>query len=540
MQIDGKRTLITNKGYTHDIMNEVSNTYVRYWKQCADIAKFLTRSNEYYTCKAIFWYISNKVKYLEDIGEQKIKTPARLLHDGNGDCKSYAIFIASCLRCLGIPAVFRYVSFGDNDIPTHVYIVTKSGIIIDPVERVNGKPVFNYASDFNNKIDIDIMQPTIISRLSGTENNEDINSIIESYQMYEGSEPFVFNTIAQNWINSEIDLHLTLLNSNVDNAEKIQILNYIDRLIVLKRLYYVAKDNNVLMAKMACVMQQMEDENKFVSHSLNDADRVDNLRALNSYAKKTFTSLKVADGRGRIFDWVKANVIDNNHNDLTDKQINSYNDFLKTKVAINGKISDADRRAIENKFKQSGLYFSYAFLSDNFVNNHKEYFAILRKRIMASRMINGFANDVRTFMNKKSLENILLSGAIQQANGNQPDKNIANFIEEKRKSKIGEPISLGVVGVISIITAIVGLLGTVLDLMTKIFGRKSVTPTQIQMAKIQEADFIAGNIGGQAGTDQQNSGVRNNLFGSNAQFPIMAIGAIFLGYLFFSKKNDKQ
>ena len=155
---DGKSLLVSNAGDNRTVINTVCSVLQDSWMTCRDIVLHLNQLSVYDACNSIFWYVVENVRYKEDPGNnQFIKTPARLLADGVGDCKSMAIFIASCLRCLNIPCVLRFVSFNHKPIYTHVYVVAYDkgdSIILDPVERVNGKPVFNYAQKFNLKKDI--------------------------------------------------------------------------------------------------------------------------------------------------------------------------------------------------------------------------------------------------------------------------------------------------------------------------------------------------------------------------------------------------
>lgn len=155
---DGKSLLVSNSGDNRTVINTVCSVLQDSWLTCRDIVLHLNQLSVYDACNSIFWYVVENVRYLEDPGNnQYIKTPARLLADGVGDCKSMAIFIASCLRCLHIPCVLRFVSFTNKPIYTHVYVVAEyagSEIIIDPVERVNGQPVFDYAQNYQLKKDI--------------------------------------------------------------------------------------------------------------------------------------------------------------------------------------------------------------------------------------------------------------------------------------------------------------------------------------------------------------------------------------------------
>ena len=150
MIAEGINRLVTNRGGNADVISAVKEVFEQYRNSVSNDVQDLRVETFYNKCLNIFYYVLDNVRYQEDFGVyQLVKTPARLISDGVGDCKSMAIFIASCLWCLGCDVVrFRFVSFDNSNIYTHVYVVaTHNGetITIDPVERINGQPVFNYA-----------------------------------------------------------------------------------------------------------------------------------------------------------------------------------------------------------------------------------------------------------------------------------------------------------------------------------------------------------------------------------------------------------
>lgn len=111
-------------------------------------------------CQAIYGYMINHTQYLLDKdGEQLIKSPARFLADGTGDCKTYTMFIASCLHCLEIPCIVRFVNFDGGNQYTHVYPVAideqGNEIVMDACELdEQGVPYYDYARRFAKKKDI--------------------------------------------------------------------------------------------------------------------------------------------------------------------------------------------------------------------------------------------------------------------------------------------------------------------------------------------------------------------------------------------------
>lgn len=111
-------------------------------------------------CRAVFSYLARNVRYkIDPYGVQWIKTPARLLRDGQGDCKSFTMFIASCLHCLGVPVIVRFVNFDGGYQFTHVYPVAidewGNEIVLDACETdKENQPIYGYARPYKNKKDI--------------------------------------------------------------------------------------------------------------------------------------------------------------------------------------------------------------------------------------------------------------------------------------------------------------------------------------------------------------------------------------------------
>jgi hypothetical protein len=117
------------------------------------VAQMKDKSNQFKgkteaeTCKKIFDYLKNQINYKADGAEQMVKLPSGLIRTRQGDCKSYSVFTSAVLTNLGIPHKLVYASYDPNDsTPTHIYVVTNKGCIID---AVYGK--FNAEKKASNK-----------------------------------------------------------------------------------------------------------------------------------------------------------------------------------------------------------------------------------------------------------------------------------------------------------------------------------------------------------------------------------------------------
>ena len=100
------------------------------------LARKLRGANDYATSQNIFNWVLTNIKYKQDGSSQVIKLPSALMIVKEGDCKSMALLTASLLINNGITPKFVYTSYKQNDpTPSHIYVETDSGIILDPVWR---------------------------------------------------------------------------------------------------------------------------------------------------------------------------------------------------------------------------------------------------------------------------------------------------------------------------------------------------------------------------------------------------------------------
>lgn len=149
MVADGKNTLMS-VGVNDDVIACELACYEKWKNQPRELVQDLVGSVDE-KCEAIFGYLTDNVVYkLDDAGNQYIKSPARLLADGCGDCKSLTMFIACCLHCLGIEHIIRFVNYDGGKQYTHVYPVAidecGKEIVLDACEKdADGVILYDYA-----------------------------------------------------------------------------------------------------------------------------------------------------------------------------------------------------------------------------------------------------------------------------------------------------------------------------------------------------------------------------------------------------------
>lgn len=466
-QAEHKDTIINRQGKTKDIMQAVVDCYNSDYAQVQELADNLPGNDTLSRCRAVFDFVDKNIKYqIDPLQKQWIRTPARLWSDGEGDCKSFSIFICSCLRCMGIPHLFRFAAYEGNSDPTHVYAVAidESGkeIIVDPVYRdENGKAVFNKECPYTKKIDM--KGTTEISRLSGP----GIGYFTETEMIeIEGKEylprveqDFLINLNALN----------TLYKGAVaakDAAFANRIENLMDVATVAILLYEYSEDGFGDVEKGISCLRVMYDEGAFnqpVGTTNEQRSQVMNIM-VSAIVQKS------------------ANVIANEEDidyllETTGISTPGFDasEFLGSDVAVGrasyrqmraaslsgSKPTQAEINKIEQTLTTNAEYFMYSFIPDSRVSEFSHLPVVLEKRAY-----------YKDFYNKLNKNNVLTQeqalSVVNSAIYSKYGYSGPIFLIMIRDGKI--PV-VGKAGFLSILTAIAGLISAIGALLSKIFGK---------------------------------------------------------------------
>ena len=130
-------------------------------------AQCLRGKDDYETLRNVWRFVKYNVRYKTDRpGKEIVKSPAALFELRSGDCKSFSISEAALLRALGFKGIrYRFTSYKNNKVVTHVYIVVKSGgedVILDAVYGV-----FDQEDNYKWKKDLPASQRFKNSAISG-------------------------------------------------------------------------------------------------------------------------------------------------------------------------------------------------------------------------------------------------------------------------------------------------------------------------------------------------------------------------------------
>lgn len=171
-------------GITNDIMHSIMRVYRESNHQAQALGKSFAQGNEMERVRNVFAFVKRFVAYqLDPAGVQNIPEPSRTVAQGYSDCKGYAILTSALLNHAGVSTMIRFVSFKNDNKPTHVYTVArlKNGqlVAVDPcLASVGQEQPHTFQRDYMAQIN-QISGPATDYVASPTINPEESDAITE-------------------------------------------------------------------------------------------------------------------------------------------------------------------------------------------------------------------------------------------------------------------------------------------------------------------------------------------------------------------------
>lgn len=464
-QAEHKDTIINRQGKTKDIMHAVVDCYNSDYAQVQELADNLPGNDTLSRCRAVFDFVDKNIKYqIDPLQKQWIRTPARLWSDGEGDCKSFSIFICSCLRCMGIPHLFRFAAYEGNSDPTHVYAVAidESGkeIIVDPVYRdESGKAVFNKECPYTKKIDM--KGTTEISRLSGP----GIGYFTET-EMIEIQGKEYLPRVEQDFL-----INLNALNTLYkgaiaakDAAFANRIENLMDVATVAILLYEYSEDGFGDVEKGISCLRVMYDEGAFnqpVGTTNEQRSQVMNIM-VSAIVQKSADVIANEEDIDYLLETTGISTPGFDASEFLGSDVAvgraSYRQMRAASLS-GSKPTQAEINKIEQTLTTNAEYFMYSFIPDSRVSEFSHLPVVLEKRAY-----------YKDFYNKLNKNNVLTQeqalSVVNSAIYSRYGYSGPIFLIMIRDGKIP------VVGdIFSIITVVAGLISAIGALLSKIFGK---------------------------------------------------------------------
>lgn len=448
MKIKNVNKVITTNGRTSDIINVVMIAYdVESDPQIRTLAEKLKADTVYKTCRNVWQYLIDNVNYRADSdgdNGEMIRTPARLIHDRTGDCKSYSLFTAVVLRFLGIPHVFRFTSYNGKPEATHVYVVAYDGtdeIIIDAVAAVQLNTDFNIEKKYSYKCDM-ANGGTKISYLAGFKEAAKMGSMDNSsddrYSVWLNGRSERDITPGHAFLFAQYDLLLEEINIAPD-PDKAPLYNQLALVSAMLWAYDYTNGDSASLDDMAVIISGLVKEGLFNSRDIS------------------------AGARDEWFDLILREIDYKYVNNSLPSSIDlfTYNWLLKNVIHENNYPADAAVAGIggftplSDGLKKAGIYFIYMFIPESELKLYPSVVASKRAKQIA---VFNFVHKVDIFHSADTVRNLFRSGIIARTK-RTPEQYLYNLRKQNVKS-IGAITEILIIAslVIGVITGLISLI----------------------------------------------------------------------------------
>lgn len=152
---NGKTTIAKNNAKTKDIIEALCAVVPIAVDQCkGQVEQVINKTgNPLIDAESCCRYIRSNVKYEADgFSEQNIQLPGRMFSGTKkADCKSFSLAFVGMMGAMGYDCGFRFASYRENKIPTHVYnfvICNGKKYTFDAcIENLKESPRYTYIKD---------------------------------------------------------------------------------------------------------------------------------------------------------------------------------------------------------------------------------------------------------------------------------------------------------------------------------------------------------------------------------------------------------
>lgn len=449
MIIKNINQVLTPDGNTSDIIHAVMYAYdIENDPQIKELAFELKAETVEQTCNNIFDYLINNIHYRADSDTGKgemVRSPARLIYEGSGDCKSYSLLTAVVLRWLGIPHFFRFVSYNKEKQATHVYVVAQNNIVIDAVAGSQlhypfGKEVpYTYRCDMYNSM-------TKISYLAGFKPGTSIGQTRrigstdtdDIYRVDTSGEHESDITPGKSYLYSEYDLTLEHIYAAKSDGEISDLYNQLAVWSCLLWAYDFVNGDTSELDQMCVIIAAMSANGDFAGDGTDITAR-----------ETWFETLK-----GKIQGYFQ----NENYPDKINAEF--YQSLLDNVVHQNEKIEfKADNisgisgwNPLGDALKKAGIYFLYIFIPESDLS---KYPSSVAKKKKIQKTFFDLINAVDIFHNAATIKNYFSAGILART-GYAP----LDYLAEIKKTNIKGVAGVGVLleTIATVISIVIGLL----------------------------------------------------------------------------------
>jgi hypothetical protein len=266
--------------------------------------------------------------------------------------------------------------------------------------------------------------------------------------------PFYEKSKAQNYLDSEIDMRLSLLNYKVTASN----LNKLDIVMVAQRLYQSGYNDS----KGASILQAMYDDGLLENTNKSDIWRDENL-ALLLDAIPGYAATVTQNVTGDLYYWYRNNIGANDIY-LSSSTQNVFAEAME-KSGISGTNDTQD--ALIATVKESAFSFLYILADQTYINElaaaNRE---VLLKQKNEQKQYTDFCNGFAQSLSETTIRNYLVTG-FYEASGLSPDEYIRKFAVNGILPPIYIAPKIGVIDWLALITIIVSAIKSLYDFFVR-------------------------------------------------------------------------
>lgn len=349
-----------------------------------------------------------------------------------------------------------------------------------------------------------------VYKCSGIGRVDDIEG--SKYQYYTGLTNEATNTVAFNYLLARIN-GLIVEYEYLPENEQVSALNDIDVIAVALEGLTLLKEHpdKYDITLIGNVISSMIAAGKFEADFTDDQRRADNLDQLVA----DFTDLLVngtITGSDEDFNafWNEC-VVPYNYNQVTDAQLNRYNELITDKEKVSG---DDDKQTLSQYLLDSGPGFLYMFIPENEVKKYNSKIRV-KRQIEINKNLDFITKSTYGMLNEAAIIENLRTGCFIEYRMS-PERKLQQVLDNG--GKVGD-----VATILAIVSAIVTILSTLFALIMQIFQLTYSIPTDYDKG-VPDADNDFANVFDDD-TEKKESSNKWLLFG----------GLGLLGFMFLKK-----
>lgn len=276
----------------------------------------------------------------------------------------------------------------------------------------------------------------------------------------------ISNTQAVNTLLAEINLRYIAVSrlSGMTPEEKIDLLNEIDVLSVCLDAAKRFSGKTEELVHAGNVIGCMVRDNAFDYKSLNNNDREEHLDELIEKANQGFNDQTPCEAPSKFVKWWTETVIDRDKVGLSKEQQASIKKATKSIKGIGASDDWMKDAELAEYLTRGSEYFLYTYFTDEQLKNLPSVFRVKKqKQIRTYNYCKALFVDV--YGNEAQMKQIIYAGIIDYFQAT-PEDVCAQIIKEGKLKGVGDggasAVALGAAEIVAIITAVLGLVGTII------------------------------------------------------------------------------